>query len=104
MIARLDLRDAGPDLDDDAAAFVAEQVREKFVGPFHARNLAELRAADARALNLDAHLADVQRRHLEIGQHERRIQLDEHCRLHVPPYNVAIAARIAVPTASAVMP
>ena len=104
VIARFDVRHTRARFQHDTAAFVAEQVWKKFVRAFHARDFAQLRAAYARALNLDEHLPDIQRRHLEIGQHERRIQLDEHCSRHVPPYNVAIAARIAVPTASAVMP
>ena len=41
--------------------FVAEQMRQEFVGPFGGGDLVELRAADRGVEHLDQHLADAER-------------------------------------------
>jgi hypothetical protein len=61
VIARLDAGDAGADLEDDGTAFVAKEMGEIFVGALDAGDFAELRAADAAAIDLDEDLTAIER-------------------------------------------
>jgi hypothetical protein len=58
-------------LDDHAAALVAEQVREVFVGALDALDLTELRAADAAGADLDEDLAVAEGGELDLVDQER---------------------------------
>jgi hypothetical protein len=72
MVARSNMRDTGTRLQNYPAAFMPEQVREKFVVPLGAGNLADLRAANSGAMDLYQHLATFQSGNFDIVQHQRR--------------------------------
>jgi hypothetical protein len=60
-IARLDVHDAGADLDDLGRSFMPEQMRQKLIRTLDRLDLVDLRPADRRIENLDQHLPRVQR-------------------------------------------
>src|SRR5262245_60361714 len=77
LVADLDLGDRAADLQHRAGAFVAQAMRHPFVlalvaAPFH-----HLGAAGAGIGDLDQHLSGLQRRRLDVGQHERLAGLDQ---------------------------
>ncbi len=62
-VARFDVANFRADFAHRRTGFVAEQVRQPFVRSFHAVNLTDLRAANARGMNFHKHLAVAQRRY-----------------------------------------
>jgi acyl-CoA reductase-like NAD-dependent aldehyde dehydrogenase len=79
FVAALHARDAGSDVLDDAAALVAEWVRER-AGLLLAADLLELRAADAGDEHAHEHLAEVERERGELGELERGVvAMEEGC-------------------------
>jgi len=78
MVAGLDAGDALPYPLDDAGALMAEEVRKEFVGAFGSLDLIDLRAADSAVMNADMDLTEGQLlRHLEFGDFERGVGLNE---------------------------
>ena len=78
MVAGLDAGDALPYPLDDAGALMAEEVRKEFVRAFGGLDLVNLGAADSAVVNADMNLAEGQLlRHLEFGDFERGVGLDE---------------------------
>jgi hypothetical protein len=78
MIARLDARHTLPYPLDDARSLVAEEVGEKFIGALGGFDLINLSAANAAVVNADMDLAEGEWfRHLEFGNFERSVGLDE---------------------------
>ena len=78
MIARLDARHTLPYPLDDARSLVAEEVGQKFIGALGGFDLVDLSAANTAVMNADMNLAEGERvGHLEFGDFERRVGLDE---------------------------
>src|SRR6185295_17281952 len=74
MITRFNLVDAWPCLEHHAAAFMAEQMRKKFVLAFHSLNLVQLSPANAADCHLNQDLSDVQGRQLDLVNDQRLVQ------------------------------
>ena len=55
-VARLDVSNGWPDLEDLPESLVSEQVRQKFIGPLDRIDLVDLCAADPAVPDADEHL------------------------------------------------
>ena len=70
---------AGSGFKDDATALVAQQVREEFILPFFAIDLAQLSAADAALANLHENLAAIEGWDFNVIHDQRRVEGFEYC-------------------------
>ena len=70
-VAGFDVADFRADLHDDAAALVAEEMRQKTIRAFDAVNFPNLRSADAADVDLHQDLPVAQGRYLHLAQNER---------------------------------
>src|SRR5260370_27021541 len=86
-IARLDLFDARADVDNLATALVPKEVREVPVFTLSPGDLVDLLATDPAVLDLDEDLTDIEFRHFELVNFERRVLPDQYCCLHSKPYS-----------------
>jgi hypothetical protein len=66
VVARLDVGDFRPGLNDDPAALVAEEMRQIFIGSLDPFDFAELRAANPTRLHLHEHLAIAGRGYVDL--------------------------------------
>ena len=63
--------------DDNAAAFMSQKMREKFVGPLDPVDLADLRSANSADLELDENLSVSERRYFNLVDDERFMLFDQ---------------------------
>ena len=71
-VALPDVADTRPDVFDDSASLVPEQVRQELVRPLHGVDLADLRAADPARVHAHQHLAVLEAlRQIDVRDHER---------------------------------
>ena len=83
MVAGLNARHSLPYPLDDARSLMAEEVGQKFIGPLGGFDLIDLSAANAAVMNADMDLAESERLgHLEFGDFERSVGLNEDGGLH----------------------
>jgi hypothetical protein len=72
-----DVGDLGPDLEDNRPGLMAQQMWKKLVRTFDTLDLADLRSANARGMNLHKHLPALERRQLDFIYHERLALFDQ---------------------------
>ena len=98
VVALLQRRDAGADVDDDARAFVAEDHREQAFG-IAARTREFIRMADAGRLDLDQHFAGLRAGEIDVDDFERLAGLpgDGSARLHCSSALFPVSGRVYAP-------
>jgi hypothetical protein len=72
-----DVGDLGPDLEDNRPGLMAQQMWKKLVRTFNAIDLADLRSANARGMNLHEHLPALERRHFDFIDDQRLALFDQ---------------------------
>src|SRR5579862_2075966 len=80
VVALFYMQDARPRFEDNAAAFVAEEVGQEFVLSLYAGDLAQLRAADAAAMDFYENLPARERRDFDLVHYEGRVEFFENRR------------------------
>jgi hypothetical protein len=76
-IARRDVGDLRADLKDNRPGLMAQQMRKKLVRTFDTVDLADLRSANARGMNLHEHLPALERRHFDFIDDQRLALFDQ---------------------------
>jgi len=69
--------DLRTNLKDNCPGLMAQQMRKKLVRTFDSVDLADLRSANARGMNLDEHLPALERRNLNFIDDQRLALLDQ---------------------------